>query len=75
MNDDMPRFPWGTLVTMVVIFGLLYVSCEQVRKKELADPMVRSECREGYVWYKWRMDTYWTISGASEGRQPTKCSN
>lgn len=75
MNDEMPRFPWGAFVALIILCGLTYWSCEAERKREEADPLIRSECRDGFVWYKWRTTPYWTMSGTDEGKQPTKCSN
>lgn len=76
MSDDlrMPPFPWGSIFLCFLFVAGIWGSCECQRRAEEKDPMIRSECRDGVIWNKWRTDKYWTLSGSSENRAPTKCS-
>lgn len=68
------EIPWITLIIIVGLFALGVFQCQREAQEDRDNPMIRSKCAEGVVWYKYRSQDYWTLSGPSENKPPTKCS-
>jgi hypothetical protein len=74
MNNQAAAFPGKQFAAMLSILAILCFLVALSYQCESVDTSIKSECREGMVWYKHGYKDYWELSGSSEGKPPTVCS-